>query len=164
MEGVQNLRRAVYDFKLRAEAADVGSKKANKVFAQALNYLYRCVASSVPSPRHRLRLSAGMVLSSSSPTISSRRPRNSTRTMTRSRPYRRSRSGSWTDARSRIFCRNGRWNERRWPCFHPFSRTCPAGRTRTAGVQAWRSRPFIFTRVHRSAKQIILNPVLHLHI
>ncbi|SGZ32317.1 BQ5605_C040g11854 [Microbotryum silenes-dioicae] len=42
-EGVQNLRRAVYDFKLRAEASDEGSKKHRKTFGVAVNYLYRCV-------------------------------------------------------------------------------------------------------------------------
>lgn len=41
MEGVQNLRRAVYDFKLRVEAADVGSTKQAKLFDQAMNYLFR---------------------------------------------------------------------------------------------------------------------------
>ncbi|SCV73360.1 BQ2448_7286 [Microbotryum intermedium] len=40
-EGVQNLRRAVYDFKLRAEASDAGSKKHRKIFGVAVNYLYR---------------------------------------------------------------------------------------------------------------------------
>ncbi|KAI5474355.1 metal ion binding protein, partial [Pseudohyphozyma bogoriensis] len=39
MEGVQNLRKAVYDFKLRAEAA--AANKSAKVFAVAVNYLYR---------------------------------------------------------------------------------------------------------------------------
>lgn len=51
MEGVQNLRRAVYDFKLRAEAADVGSKKSTKIFAVALNYLYRRDAHFLSSLR-----------------------------------------------------------------------------------------------------------------
>ena len=41
MEAVQNLRRAVYDFKLRAEAAPPGSAKHRKIFEVALNYLYR---------------------------------------------------------------------------------------------------------------------------
>lgn len=41
MEAVQNLRRAVYDFKLRAEAAAPGSAKQKKIFEVALNYLYR---------------------------------------------------------------------------------------------------------------------------
>lgn len=41
MEGVQNLRKAVYDFKLRAEAADVGSNKHKKINEQASQYLYR---------------------------------------------------------------------------------------------------------------------------
>lgn len=40
-DAVQNLRRAVYDFKLRAEAAPPGSAKAHKIFEVALNYLYR---------------------------------------------------------------------------------------------------------------------------
>lgn len=42
MEAVQNLRTAIYSFKLRVEAADEGSKKREKLFDQALNYLYRC--------------------------------------------------------------------------------------------------------------------------
>ncbi|POY76292.1 hypothetical protein BMF94_0487 [Rhodotorula taiwanensis] len=41
MEAVQNLRTAIYSFKLRVEAADEGSKKREKLFEQALNYLYR---------------------------------------------------------------------------------------------------------------------------
>lgn len=41
MEGVQNLRKAVYDFKLRSEAADAGSAKQSKIFSVAMNYLYR---------------------------------------------------------------------------------------------------------------------------
>ncbi|GAA6022381.1 hypothetical protein JCM10207_004746 [Rhodosporidiobolus poonsookiae] len=41
MSGVQNLRTAIYQFKLRVEAADEGSKKREKIFDQALNYLYR---------------------------------------------------------------------------------------------------------------------------
>lgn len=41
MLGVQNLRKAVYDFKLRAEAADEGSAKQQKIFHVAYNYLYR---------------------------------------------------------------------------------------------------------------------------
>ena len=45
MEAVQNLRTAIYSFKLRVEAADEGSKKREKLFDQALNYLYRCVFS-----------------------------------------------------------------------------------------------------------------------
>ncbi|KAK4703550.1 hypothetical protein P7C70_g2674, partial [Phenoliferia sp. Uapishka_3] len=43
MEGVQNLRKAVYDFKLRVEASDAGSKKQAKLFDQAMNYLFRYV-------------------------------------------------------------------------------------------------------------------------
>lgn len=41
MEGVQNLRKAVFDYKLRAESAAPGSKKAQSIFHVALNYLYR---------------------------------------------------------------------------------------------------------------------------
>ncbi|GAA5966606.1 hypothetical protein JCM21900_001467 [Sporobolomyces salmonicolor] len=41
MEAVQNLRTAIYSFKLRVEAAEIGSKKREKLFNQALNYLYR---------------------------------------------------------------------------------------------------------------------------
>ncbi|GAA5990599.1 hypothetical protein JCM11641_007799 [Rhodosporidiobolus odoratus] len=40
-EAVQNLREAVYAFKLRVEAAEERSKKREKLFEQALNYLYR---------------------------------------------------------------------------------------------------------------------------
>jgi hypothetical protein len=45
--GVQNLRKAVYDFKLRAEAADIGSVKHGKIFHVACNYLYRFVSLSL---------------------------------------------------------------------------------------------------------------------
>ncbi|BGP42410.1 hypothetical protein JCM10450v2_006504 [Rhodotorula kratochvilovae] len=41
MEAVQNLRTAIYSFKLRVEGAEEGSKKRAKLFDQALNYLYR---------------------------------------------------------------------------------------------------------------------------
>lgn len=41
MDSVQNLRKAVYDFKLRAEAAEPGSEKQRKIFIAATNYLYR---------------------------------------------------------------------------------------------------------------------------
>ncbi|GAA5856222.1 hypothetical protein JCM8547_000828 [Rhodosporidiobolus lusitaniae] len=41
MEAVQNLRTAIYAFKQRMEAAEEGSKKREKLFDQALNYLYR---------------------------------------------------------------------------------------------------------------------------
>ncbi|ORY34932.1 inositol hexakisphosphate-domain-containing protein [Naematelia encephala] len=41
MEGVQNLRKAVYDFKLRVDAADPGSSKYTAILRQATNYLYR---------------------------------------------------------------------------------------------------------------------------
>lgn len=41
MEAVQNLRTAIFSFKLRVEAAESGSKKREKLFDQALNYLYR---------------------------------------------------------------------------------------------------------------------------
>ena len=39
MEAVQNLRTAIYSFKLRVEAAE--KTKREKLFDQALNYLYR---------------------------------------------------------------------------------------------------------------------------
>lgn len=58
MEGVQNLRKAVYEyvslrvplgsfaepnsFKLKAEAAEIGSAKHKTLFQQGVNYLYRC--------------------------------------------------------------------------------------------------------------------------
>lgn len=41
MADVQNLRKAVYDFKLRAEAAISGSEKSNKIVEVALQYLHR---------------------------------------------------------------------------------------------------------------------------
>ncbi|RSH87875.1 uncharacterized protein EHS24_000393 [Apiotrichum porosum] len=41
MEGVQNLRKAVYDFKLKAEAAEPGSQKHKTLMHQGVNYLYR---------------------------------------------------------------------------------------------------------------------------
>ncbi|GAA5906325.1 uncharacterized protein JCM6883_005515 [Sporobolomyces salmoneus] len=41
MEAVQNLRTAIFSFKLRVEASEAGSKKREKLFDQALNYLYR---------------------------------------------------------------------------------------------------------------------------
>ncbi|GAA5826021.1 hypothetical protein JCM11251_000094 [Rhodosporidiobolus azoricus] len=41
MEAVQNLRTAIHTFKLRVEAAEEGTKKREKLFEQALNYLYR---------------------------------------------------------------------------------------------------------------------------
>jgi len=41
MDSVQNLRKAVYDFKLRAEAAEPGSEKQRKILTAASNYLYR---------------------------------------------------------------------------------------------------------------------------
>ncbi|GAA6033114.1 hypothetical protein JCM8097_002951 [Rhodosporidiobolus ruineniae] len=41
MEAVQNLRTAIYSFKLRVEAAEEGTKKREKLFDQALNYLHR---------------------------------------------------------------------------------------------------------------------------
>lgn len=46
MEAVQNLRTAIFAFKQRAEAAEEGSKKREKLTDQALNYLYRCVLLS----------------------------------------------------------------------------------------------------------------------
>ena len=51
MEGVQNLRKAVYDFKLRAEAAE--GQKSIKIHAVAMNYLYRSVASLFNQSRAR---------------------------------------------------------------------------------------------------------------
>lgn len=48
MEAVQNLRTAIYSFKLRVEAAEDGSKKRSKLFDQALNYLYRFVLQPPP--------------------------------------------------------------------------------------------------------------------
>jgi hypothetical protein len=42
MEGVQNLRKAVYDFKLKVDAMDQGSAKYKGLMHQAINYLYRC--------------------------------------------------------------------------------------------------------------------------
>lgn len=50
MEGVQNLRKAVYDFKLRVEASDFGSKKYQKLHEQAVNYLYRYVLPDLTLP------------------------------------------------------------------------------------------------------------------
>ncbi|GAA5911266.1 hypothetical protein JCM6882_004080 [Rhodosporidiobolus microsporus] len=41
MEAVQNLRTAVHGFKMRFEAAEEGTRKKEKIFDQALNYLYR---------------------------------------------------------------------------------------------------------------------------
>lgn len=41
MEGVQNLRKAVYDFKLKVMAAEPGSSKHDTLTHQAVNYLYR---------------------------------------------------------------------------------------------------------------------------
>ncbi|WVR08265.1 hypothetical protein IAU60_005312 [Kwoniella sp. DSM 27419] len=41
MEGVQNLRKAVYDFKLQVDAAEPGSAKHKAQFTRAINYLYR---------------------------------------------------------------------------------------------------------------------------
>ena len=43
MEGVQNLRKAVYDFKLRSESAE--GAKAIKIYSVAINYLYRSIHS-----------------------------------------------------------------------------------------------------------------------
>lgn len=42
MEGVQNLRKAVYDFKLKVAATDPGSAKHSQLLHQGVNYLYRC--------------------------------------------------------------------------------------------------------------------------
>ncbi|KAH9467317.1 hypothetical protein MJO28_000112 [Puccinia striiformis f. sp. tritici] len=41
MDSVQNLRKAIYDFKLRAEAAEPNSEKQRKILTAATNYLYR---------------------------------------------------------------------------------------------------------------------------
>ncbi|OXH32476.1 hypothetical protein J008_03246 [Cryptococcus neoformans] len=41
MEGVQNLRKAVYDFKLQVDAAEPGSAKHKTQTTRAINYLYR---------------------------------------------------------------------------------------------------------------------------
>ncbi|MBW0461895.1 hypothetical protein O181_001610 [Austropuccinia psidii MF-1] len=41
MDAVQNLRRAIYDFKLRAEAAEPRSEKQRKIIQAAMNYLCR---------------------------------------------------------------------------------------------------------------------------
>nr|XP_031859044.1 uncharacterized protein CI109_005550 [Kwoniella shandongensis]KAA5526116.1 hypothetical protein CI109_005550 [Kwoniella shandongensis] len=41
MEGVQNLRKAVYDFKLQVDAAEPGSAKHKAQATRAINYLYR---------------------------------------------------------------------------------------------------------------------------
>nr|XP_018260510.1 uncharacterized protein I303_07432 [Kwoniella dejecticola CBS 10117]OBR82668.1 hypothetical protein I303_07432 [Kwoniella dejecticola CBS 10117] len=41
MEGVQNLRKAVYDFKLQVDAAEPGSAKHKAQSTRAINYLYR---------------------------------------------------------------------------------------------------------------------------
>jgi len=78
MEGVQNLRKAVYEyvilrarfcflssfllantidsFKLKAEAAEKGSAKHKTLSQQGINYLYRCELSIIVSlPRSGLR-------------------------------------------------------------------------------------------------------------
>ncbi|WRT69446.1 uncharacterized protein IL334_006432 [Kwoniella shivajii] len=41
MEGVQNLRKAVYDFKLQVDATEPGSSKYKAQSTRAINYLYR---------------------------------------------------------------------------------------------------------------------------
>lgn len=65
MEAVQNLRTAIYSFKLRVEAAEDGSKKRSKLFDQALNYLYRSVLSAPHAhsslPHADLRVRAGLL-------------------------------------------------------------------------------------------------------
>lgn len=74
--GVQNLRKAVYDFKLRAEAADIGSAKHTKILHVACNYLYRCVLPSaplLPLPLTLLFFHTATLPSSYSPTTFSRR-------------------------------------------------------------------------------------------
>ncbi|KAK4055018.1 hypothetical protein OIO90_003359 [Microbotryomycetes sp. JL221] len=63
-EGVQNLRKAIYDFKLRAEAADEQSPKHKKIFHVACNYLYR-YASLIVFANYLLEKSAGQNLSRS---------------------------------------------------------------------------------------------------
>lgn len=73
MEGVQNLRKAVYEyvlsillpvpvthtidsFKLKAEAAEKGSAKYKTLSQQGINYLYRCESPIMVSlPRSGLR-------------------------------------------------------------------------------------------------------------
>lgn len=63
MEGVQNLRKAVYEwvtsrlyqltlpsFKLKAEAAEPGSQKHKTLMHQGVNYLYRCRSSVSTAP------------------------------------------------------------------------------------------------------------------
>jgi hypothetical protein len=41
MEGVQNLRKAIYEYRSRTFANPVGSKKYNNLMEVTLNYLYR---------------------------------------------------------------------------------------------------------------------------
>jgi hypothetical protein len=41
MQDVQNLRKAIYDYKLKAQACEKGSAKQGKLMNIAVNYLYR---------------------------------------------------------------------------------------------------------------------------
>jgi len=41
MQDVQNLRKAIYDYKLKCEACEKGSSKQRKLINIAVNYLYR---------------------------------------------------------------------------------------------------------------------------
>jgi len=41
MQDVQNLRKAIYDYKLKCEACEKGSLKQRKLTNIAVNYLYR---------------------------------------------------------------------------------------------------------------------------
>jgi len=41
MQDVQNLRKAIYDYKLKCEACEKGSSKQQKLTSVAVNYLYR---------------------------------------------------------------------------------------------------------------------------
>jgi len=41
MQDVQNLRKAIYDYKLKCEACEKGSTKQQKLMNVAVNYLYR---------------------------------------------------------------------------------------------------------------------------
>ncbi|KAK4050677.1 hypothetical protein OIV83_003403 [Microbotryomycetes sp. JL201] len=68
-EGVQNLRKAIYDFKLRAEAADDQSVKHKKIFHVACNYLYR-YASLIVFANYLLEKSAASAKSQFSDKLS----------------------------------------------------------------------------------------------
>ncbi|KAI0342721.1 hypothetical protein BDW22DRAFT_1357208 [Trametopsis cervina] len=41
MQDVQNLRKAIYDYKLKVDASEKGSAKQKKLFSMGINYLYR---------------------------------------------------------------------------------------------------------------------------